>query len=111
MKRAPLSHSAYPRKCERCQAVLSWTDIETGERLTIEMEGSRSFLQELEQLGFEILSEREVERPTAPLSGGGSGTEERSSAGEDGDRTRTGPVLSDESFRVFRQRDDESLSA
>ena len=111
MKRAPLSHRAYPTHRHRCEAVLAWTDLETGERLTIEMEGSRAFLEELEQLGFEILSEREVERPTVPLSGGGSGTEERSSAGEDGDRTRTGPVPPGESFRVFLDRDDETLSA
>jgi hypothetical protein len=111
MKRAPLSHRAYPNHRSRCEATLAWTDLETGERLTIEMEGSHAFLRELEQLGFEILSECEVERPTVPLSGGGSGTEERSSAGEDGDRTRTGPVLPGESFRVFRQRSDEPLSA
>ena len=137
MKRAPLSHRAHPILTHpsvrpdfrdgaeqgetRCRAVLAWTDTVTGDRLTVEMQGSRAFLEELKQLGFEILSEREVELETVPLSGGGSGTEERSSAGEDGDRTRTGPVPAlggadarsagedqGESFRVFRRRSDEN---
>ena len=36
---------------------LGWTDPETGDRLTISIQGSESFLQELRALGFELLGE------------------------------------------------------
>lgn len=67
---------------------LAWTDPETGERLMVELKGSEQFVQALERSGFEVLRSGE----SVPLSGGGSGTEEWSSAGAVGDRARTGPI-------------------
>ena len=54
--------------------LFSWTDPESGQRLTLRMRGSESFLQALEPLGFEALEARdgcadvEVESPESPRS-------------------------------------------
>ncbi len=72
-------------------ARFSWLDRETGERITVEIQGSQAFLAELEALGFE---------PTSEGSGasqvGRTGERARvdSSAGRSGDRDRAGSTHS-----------------
>jgi len=72
--------------------VLRWTDAETQESLTVRMQGSREFLDELVMLGFEVVTEVATEQVPGPHDACGSGTEEWSSVGELGDRAHTGPI-------------------
>lgn len=49
--------------------VLTWTDPETGERLTVNLEGSERFLRQLEPHGFEPLGTGPAESSAQRLGG------------------------------------------
>lgn len=52
--------------------VLGWTDPQTGERLTCSGDASEGMLDELEPLGFEVLSGDARGTPAAPGTDGGA---------------------------------------
>jgi hypothetical protein len=68
-------------------ARFSWLDRETGERITVEIQGSEAFLAELEALGFEPAPEG-----SGASQGGRTGERARvdSSVERSGDRDRAG---------------------
>ena len=64
--------------------LLGWTDAETGDRLSVRMDGNRTLLSQLQQDGFELLSSDEAESlPSSQTANDetglapGAGSEER----------------------------------
>ena len=80
-------------------ALLGWTDPESGERLTVDLHGSDSFLQALERMGFEHLADAAASGRAQERSFGSPGA----AAWTDAARPGVAPERADEAWEARAQ--------